>query len=55
MGDPLLICKKTFFSLAIKTCKVTNEIDSQKLFLIENFCETNESDPLVRKNQEGKS
>ena len=42
------------FSLAIKTCKVTNENDSKNLFLIEDFCETDESDPIIRKNPEGK-
>ena len=42
------------FRLAIKTCEVKNEDNSQNLFLIQDFCETDESDPLVRKNPFGK-
>ena len=43
-----------FFSLAIKSCEVSNQDDSKNLLLIEDFCETKESDPIVRKNLEGK-
>ena len=39
---------------AIKTCEVKNEDNSQNLFLIQDFCETDESGPLVRKNPFGK-
>ena len=42
------------FSLAIKSCAVSNQDDSKNLLLIGDFCETEESDPIVRKNLEGK-
>ena len=40
--------------MAIKTCEVTNQDDSKNLYLIQDFCETDESDPIVRKNPFGK-
>ena len=40
--------------LAIKTCEVTNQDDSKNLYLIQDFCETDESDPIIRKNPLGK-
>ena len=39
--------------MAIKTCEVTNQDDSKNLYLIQDFCETDESDPIVRKNPFG--
>ena len=47
------IYSTNFFSLAIQSCEVSNLDDSKNLLLIENFCETEESDPIVRKNLDG--
>ena len=42
-------------SLAIKSCDIANEDESKNLLLIQDFCETGESAPIVRKNPDGKS
>ena len=45
---------KIIFSLAIKACQIMNDNQSKTLHLIQDFCETDESDPIVRKNPNGK-
>ena len=45
---------KDIFSLAIKSCNISNVDESKNLLLINDFCETEESASIVRKNLDGK-
>ena len=45
--------KKIKFRLAIKSCTASNVEGSKSLILIEDFCETQESDPIVKRHLNG--
>ena len=40
-------------SLAIKSCEISNDDETKNFVLIEDFCETENSAPIVQKNLEG--
>jgi len=39
--------------LAIKSCTASNVKGTKSLILIEDFCETEESDPIIKKHLNG--
>ena len=40
-------------SLAIKWCEISNDDETKHFVLIEDYCETEQSAPIVQKNLEG--
>ena len=40
-------------SLAIKWCEISNDDETKNFVLIEDYCETEQSAPIVQKNLEG--
>ena len=40
-------------SLAIKWCEISNDDETKNFVLIEDYCETEQSGPIVQKDLEG--